>query len=300
LRLYGKESDHINRLGTYSFNGTEEKFMSANNGGRNLALVTGASSGLGTAFAERLAKDGYDLIIVARRRERLEMLAQQLQASHPVNVEVLVADLSKSDDLRTVEKRIIESTSLALLVNNAGFGGYKAFIELDPDQAEELIHLKVLAITRLTRATLPGMVQRGHGSIINVSSRLAYSGAMGSSPLPKRATYVGANAYVNAFSQLLGSELEGTGVQVQALCPGVVRTEFHERVGADPSRFPPEIVMSPEDVVKASLAALNSGEAICIPALEDQGLLQQIHEDERRLFEQTRSGRLAKRYEAQL
>jgi len=265
---------------------------------RNLALITGASSGLGAAFAERLAKDGYDLILVARRRERLEILAQQLQASHHVDVNVLAADLSKSDDLHTAEKQI-QNSDVDLLVNNAGFGGYKPFIELDPDQAEELINLKVLAITRLTRAALPGMIQRGHGAIINVSSRLAYSGAMGSSPLPKRATYVGANAYINAFSQLLASELEGTGVGVQVLCPGVVRTEFHERVGADPNRFPPEIVMSPADVVSASLAALKSGEVICIPALEDPGLVKQVQEDERRLFEQTRSGNLAKRYEVQ-
>ena len=265
---------------------------------RNLALITGASSGLGAAFAERLAKDGYDLILVARRRERLEILAQQLQASHHVDVNVLAADLSKSDDLHTAEKQI-QNSDVHLLVNNAGFGGYKPFIELDPDQAEELINLKVLAITRLTRVALPGMLQRGHGAIINVSSRLAYSGAMGSSPLPKRATYVGANAYINAFSQLLASELEGTGVGVQVLCPGVVRTEFHERVGADPNRFPPEIVMSPADVVSASLAALKSGEVICIPALEDPGLVKQVQEDERRLFEQTRSGNLAKRYEVQ-
>ncbi len=265
---------------------------------RNLALVTGASSGLGEAFAEQLAKDGYDLIIIARRRNRLDVLAQQLQASHHVSVKVLAADLSKPDDLLLVEKQIQDS-ELELLINNAGFGGYKAFIELDPDQAEELINLKVLAITRLTRAALPGMIQRGHGAIINVSSRLAYSSSMGSSPMPKRATYVGANAYINAFSQLLASELDGTGVQVQVLCPGVVRTEFHERVGADPSRFPPEIVMSPEDVVTASLAALKSGEVICIPALEDPDLVKQVHEDERRLFEQTRSGKLAKRYEAQ-
>lgn len=262
---------------------------------RNLALVTGASSGLGAAFAERLAKDGYDLIIIARRRERLEALARQLQTDHSVNVEVLVADLSMPDDIRQVEKRI-EDSELELLVNSAGFGGYKPFIELDPDTAEKLINLKVLAITRLTRAALPGMIQRGRGSIINVSSRLAFSGAMGSNPLPKRATYVGANAFINAFSQLVQSELDGTGVRVQALCPGVIRTEFHQLVGADPSRFPPEIVMSPEDVVQASLTALKNGEVVCIPALENPELLKQIQDDERQLFEQTRSGTLASKY----
>ena len=266
------------------------------NSTRNLALVTGASSGLGAAFAERLAKDGYDLIIIARRRERLESLAQQLQASHQVNIEVLVADLSRTDDLHSVEKYIAETSSLELLVNNAGFGGYRAFIELDPDKAEELINLKILAITRLTRAALPGMITRGRGSVVNVSSRLAFSGSMGSSQLPKRATYAGANAFINTFSQLLQSELEGTGVQVQTLCPGVVQTEFHEQVGIDPSRYPAAIVMRPEDVVQASLVGLQLGEVICVPALDDPALLAQIQESEKRFFELSRTGNLASRY----
>jgi uncharacterized protein len=155
--------------------------MSANNSTRPHALVTGASSGIGAAFAERLAQDGYDLIIVARRRDRLEALAEGLQANHHVNVEVIAADLSKPDDLLTVEKRIAEANMLELLVNNAGFGGYMPFVELDLGKATELINLKVLAVTRLTRAALPGMIARRQGSIINVSSRLAFSGSMGSS-----------------------------------------------------------------------------------------------------------------------
>jgi short-subunit dehydrogenase len=260
------------------------------------AVVTGGSSGIGEAFAERLAQDGYDLIIVARRRDRLETLAQRLQESHQVNVETLVADLSDHDDLRAVEKRLAQDSSLELLVNNAGFGGYMPFVELDPDKAEELINLKVLAVTRLTRAALPGMIARGRGSIINVSSRLAFSGPLGSSQLPKRATYAAANAFINTFSQLLQSELEGTGVQVQALCPGVVVTEFHTHVGTDSSRFPAAIVMKAEDLVGASLAGLKLGEVICIPAMEDSELLTQIQESQKRFFEQTRSGTAAERY----
>jgi short-subunit dehydrogenase len=134
--------------------------MSANNSMRPHALVTGGSSGIGAAFAERLAQEGYDLIIVARRRDRLESLAERLQATHPVNVEVIADDLSKFDDLLTVEKRIAEDKMLELLVNNAGFGGYMPFVELDPEKATELINLKVLAVTRLTRAALPGMIAR--------------------------------------------------------------------------------------------------------------------------------------------
>lgn len=260
------------------------------------ALVTGASSGIGSAFAERLAQDGYDLIVVARRRDRLNELAEQLKTRHAANFEVLTADLSQSNDLRKVEKRIAEDTALEMLVNNAGFGGYMPFVELDPDKAEELINLKVLAVTRLTRAALPGMIARGHGSIINVSSRLAFSAPLGSLQLPKRATYAGANAFINTFSQLLQSELEGTGVQVQALCPGLVATEFHSHVGADTSRFPAAVVMKPEELVEASLAGLKLGEVICIPAMEDTDLLTQIQESQKHFFEHTRSGAVAERY----
>jgi len=260
------------------------------------ALVTGASSGIGAAFAERLAQEGYDLIIVARRRDRLEVLAQRLKEKHKVNIEILAADLSKHDDLLNVEKHIAANPELEMLVNNAGFGGYMPFADLDPNKAEELINLKVLAVTRLTRAALPGMTARGRGFIINVSSRLAFSGPLGSSRLPKRATYAGANAYINTFSQLLQSELEGTGVQVQALNPGVVETEFHERVGADPSRFPAAIVMKPEELVEVSQKGLQLGEVICVPAMEDANLLVQIQESQKQFFEQTASGKVAERY----
>jgi len=265
---------------------------------RPRALVTGASSGIGAAFAERLAKDGYDLIVVARRGDRLNELAKHLMENYQVTVEVLVADLGKPESMQTVEKRIAEDAALDLLVNNAGFGGYMPFVDLDPDKAEELINVKVLAITRLTRAALPGMIARGSGSIINVSSRLAFSAPLGSAQLPKRATYAGVNAYINTFSQLLQSELEGTGVQVQALCPGVVATEFHSHVGADTSRFPAAIVMKPEDLVAASLAGLKLGEVICVPALEDVSQLEKIQDEQRRFFESSRTSGVASRYKA--
>src|SRR5574341_131333 len=262
---------------------------------RPRALVTGASSGIGAAFAERLARDGCDLIIVARRRDRLETLAKRLKEEQHANVEVLVADLSKSGDLRAVEKRIAED-SLEMLVNNAGFGGYMPFVQLEPDKAEELINLQVLAVTRLTRAALPGMIQRGHGAIINVASRLGFSRSVSSAQLPKRATYAAAKAYIITFTQILQGELEGTGVQLQALCPGVVRTEFHQRMGIDPGRFPPEIIMRAEEVVEASLAGLKSGEVICVPALDDPTVLTQIWESERKLLERSGGGRVARRY----
>src|SRR5512140_6232 len=133
---------------------------------RSRALITGASSGIGAAFAERLAHDQFDLILVARRRDRLAALAQKLQNEYHVSVEVLAADLSKHTDLLTVENRITEEANLEMLINNAGFGGYMPFISLEPDRAEELINVQVLAVTRLTRAALPGMIERKRGAII--------------------------------------------------------------------------------------------------------------------------------------
>ena len=263
---------------------------------RPRALVTGDSSGIGAAFAERLARDQYDLIVVARRRERLEALAERLRETHHVTVEVMVADLTQPGELRAVEKRIAEDTALELLVNNAGFGGYMPFVALDPDRAEELIRLQVVAVTLLTRAALPGMVARSHGAIINVSSRLAFSAALSSPTLPKHATYAATKAYINTFTQILHDELAETGVRVQALCPGVVRTEFHERMGLDPSRIPAAIVMSPEDIVEASLAGLKLGEVICIPALDEPSLLTQIEQDQRQLLEHSGGNTIAGRY----
>jgi short-subunit dehydrogenase len=263
---------------------------------RPRALVTGASSGIGAAFAERLAHDQYDVIVVARRRERLEALAQRLHENYHVTVHVMVADLIQRDQLHAVEKRIAEDTALELLVNNAGFGGYMPFVKLDPDRAEELINLQVVAVARLTRAALPGMIARGHGAIINVSSRLAFSAALSTPTMPKRATYAATKAYVNTFTQLLHDELAGTDVRVQALCPGVVQTEFHERMGLDPARIPAAIVMSPEDIVEASLAGLKLGEVICVPALDDPGLVAQIEQDQRQLWEHSGGNTIANRY----
>jgi short-subunit dehydrogenase len=262
------------------------------------ALVTGASAGLGAAFAERLAHDHYDLILVARRRDRLDELAQRLRADHSVTVDVVAADLTQTAGRKAVEERIAAAPALALLVNNAGFGGYRPFVTLDPDRAEEIIQLGVIAVTRLTRAALPGMIARGQGAIINVSSALAFSATLPSPPLPKRATYAGSKAFVNAFTQVLANELEGTGVHVQALCPGLVKTEFHELVGVDVANFPAGIVMAPEDVVQASLAGLALGEVVCIPALPDPAVLAHVGESQRQVFGQTRTGRLADRYQA--
>ena len=263
---------------------------------RPCAMITGASSGIGAAFAERLARDNYELIVVARRVGRLQALAQVLKAKYQASVEVLAADLSDPTQLKSVEQRLAHDSGIELLINNAGFGGYQPFVNLDPNKADELIRLQVTAVTRLTRAVLPQMISRGSGAIINVSSRLAFSGSLSAPSLPKRAVYAGTKAYINAFTQILHSELVGTGVKVQALCPGVVRTEFHERMGMDSSRIPVSMVMKPEDVVQASLAGLRLGEVICIPGLEDSSLLDQVHQSETRLWDRSSGGALVERY----
>ncbi len=260
------------------------------------ALVTGASSGLGAAFAHRLANDGYSLIIVARRAGRLEELAANLKKNHAADIEVLQADLSDRTQLKSVEDRISHGPALDLLVNNAGFGGYQPFVNLDPDKADELIRLQITAVTRLTRAALPAMIASRTGAIINVSSRLAFTGSLAAPSLPKRAVYAGTKAYINTFTQILHSEIAGTGVRVQALCPGVVKTEFHERMGIDTSHLPPSIVMKPEDVVEASLVSLLHDEVICIPALEDTSLLDKVHQSHLILWEKSNGGRIAERY----
>ncbi len=265
---------------------------------RPRALVTGASSGIGAAFAERLAREHHDLLIVARRRHRLEMLAEQLQAKHAITVEVIAADLTQPGPLQLLEKRVAQDGAIELVVNNAGFGGYMPFVALDPDRAEELIRLQVVALVRLTRAALPGMIARGRGAIVNVSSLLAFSASLASPPLQKRATYAGAKAYINTFTRILHDELQGTGVRVQALCPGLVRTEFHQQMGIDPAQFPPAMVMEPEAVVEASLAALRLGEVICVPPLADPGALARLEEAERSVFMHSISGAIAQRYQS--
>lgn len=225
------------------------------------ALVTGASSGIGQAFATRLAQDRYDLVLVARNVERLEQLAEQLRSDHGTGVKVLPADLTKTQQLRKVERHIAADEHLEILVNNAGFGTAGQFAELDIAVEEDQIRLNVLALVRLTRVALPAMVQRHRGAIINVSSMA------GMQPGPTTATYSATKAYVNTFTEGLHEELQGSGVQVQALCPGFTRTEFQQRANIDTSSLPELAWMEAADVVDASIAGLGRGDVICVPGL---------------------------------
>ena len=252
------------------------------------ALVTGASTGLGAAFATALARQQYDLTIVARSRERLEALAGRLRQSYGIAVEVVVADLTHSTVLRTVEERVAGDNALELLVNNAGFGTTGSFARLDPDQEEAEIRLNVLALVRLTRAALPGMIARGRGAIINVSSLAAFA------PGPYDATYSATKAFVNSFTEALHEELCGTGVHVQTLCPGFTHTEFQQRAGIDISKIPTFAWMTPEAVVEASLSAMQRRQVVCVPGLGNRLLALLMGAAPRRLVRRV-SGLLAHR-----
>ena len=212
---------------------------------------------------------------------------------------MIVADLTKPAGLRAVEERVRGTGNLEKLVNNAGFSGYMPFIDLAPDRAEELIQLHVVAPTRLIRAALPGMIARGGGAIINVSSLLAFSASVPAATLPKRVTYAAAKASLNAFTTLLHIELQGTGVRMQVLCPGVVDTEFHSQVDLARLAAAEVPAMKPEAVVEASLAGLRLGEVVCVPALDDPALITQCQEIERRLLQSAvRTGTVSERYAA--
>ncbi len=222
-----------------------------------LALVTGASSGMGAVFAQKLAARGYRLILVARRQERLEQLANEL----PGDAEAFPADLTNDADLRRVEKKIASEPELEILVNNAGFGTVRRFFESDLEDQERMHRLHVIAIMRLTHCALQGMVARRKGSIINVSSVAAFLHN------PLSVSYGASKAWINSFTESLSLELESIGspVRVQALCPGFTYTEFHDVLGIDRSFIPRNLWMPADVVVEASLRALDEGQLIVIP-----------------------------------
>jgi uncharacterized protein len=226
------------------------------------ALITGASAGLGAEYTRQLAATGTSLILVARRLDRLTELARELQAKHAVNVEVLQADLATSDGIDHVERRINGDETLDLLVNNAGFTGGKSFVERDAAVHMDMVQVHVAATVRLSRAALPGMISRGRGAIINVASIAAWSAFSG--PM-----YSSTKAFLVMFSDNLRSELRGSGVSVQALCPGMTHTEFHEVANIDKAIVPKPFWMTAEEVVRISLRRLGRG-AVCVPGWKNK------------------------------
>jgi hypothetical protein len=230
------------------------------------ALVTGASSGIGDAISRRLAAEGTDLVVVARDRKRLEALAKELTASHGVEVQVLRADLGKKAQLATVVDRLQAETSpVDLLVNNAGFGTYGPFIELDPDEEAREIEVNCQALVRLCHAAAPVMVARGRGAILNVSSLASRAAA------PRNATYAATKAFVSHLSEGLHEELRGTGVTVTVIEPGFTRTEFQDRAGLSHDAGMPDFLwQSAEDVASAALEGARSGKALVVPGTHNR------------------------------
>ena len=224
-----------------------------------MALVTGASSGIGNTFARRLAAAGSDLVVVARRRDRLDALAAELASAHSVAVETLVADLADPDQLATVEARLLDpDRPIDLLVNNAGAGGHGLYSSLPADDVEAMVRLNLVAPARLTSAALPAMVARGSGGIVNVSS------ISGEQPIPYVATYAATKAFLTSLSESLNEELRGKGVAVTAVLPGFTRSEFHDRADMG-RRIPGPLWMTAEEVVDSALAAVARGDAVCVP-----------------------------------
>lgn len=232
---------------------------------RRLAAVTGASAGIGESFARALAQEGWDLLLVARRRSRLEELARELREEHGTRTEVFGADLTEPAPLREIEG-VLEGEGLDLLVNNAGIGDFHPFHESDREREDAEIRLNVLAAVRLAHAALPAMVRRGRGALINVSSTAGFA------PCPRFATYGATKAFLNSFTEALHEELRDTGVQVQALCPGLTHTEIFERAKVDASGLPEFFWMEADDVVAESLSALTRGDVICVPGLANRAL----------------------------
>lgn len=222
-----------------------------------LALITGASSGIGSVFARKLAGRGYDLVLLARREDRLRALAAEL----PVKSEIVVADLSREEGIATAERAIRDCAGLEMLVNNAGFGTLGRFWEAKIEGQTQMHEVHIMATMRLTHAALKEMVPRGRGGVISVSSVAAFG------QNPGNVSYCSTKAWINSFTEGLDMELRSVGspVKVQALCPGFTVTEFHDVVGIDPRTVPSFLWMKAEDVVETSLAGLERGEVIVVP-----------------------------------
>ena len=225
------------------------------------ALITGASSGIGTVYARRLAARGHDLVIVARATDRLNTLADELRAAHGVAIEVITADLTNGAQLEPILERLRSDPPIDILVNNAGAGLLGSFVTANPDEMYKLLRLNVLVPTLLTSAVIGGMVRRGSGSIINIASVLALL------PEYSPGIYAATKSYVLTLSQSLAAEVNSKGIYVQAVLPAATRTEIYDRAGGDISKVPN--VMEVDDLVDAALIGFGRKELVTIPPVPD-------------------------------
>ena len=260
-------------------------------GTKPVAAVTGASSGIGAVYAERLAARGFGLVLVARRTERLQVLAAKVAQAHGASVEVVDADLTKEADLGRVEGVLAANPRLAMLVNNAGNGKLGATVDMSAADAASTIALNIVALTRLTRAVLPAFLSRNAGAIVNIASVMALHS------LAITSLYSGTKGFVLNFSRGLQEELAGTGVRVQVVLPAGVATEFYDQAGIPLSAFDPAAVMTTEHMVDAALAGFDQGEAVTLPSVHDSDLWKAYDDARAALFGATQTGTPAPRYQ---
>ncbi|MCV9963391.1 SDR family oxidoreductase [Pararhizobium sp. BT-229] len=230
---------------------------------KGTALITGASAGIGALYADRLAKGGYDLILVARNGERLQAVADTVSKASGRSVKTIVADLGDNNDVGRIEAVLRDDASITMLVNNAGVGAVAPLLQSDIGKMTDMIDLNVTALTRLTYAAVPGFVARGAGAIINISSIVAIG------PEILNGVYGASKAYVLAFTQSLQHELADKGVRIQAVLPGATATEFWDIAGMPHSNLPESWVMSSSDMVDAALVGFDQGEVVTIPPLQN-------------------------------
>jgi len=259
---------------------------------KGTALITGASSGIGAIYAQRLARRGHDLILVARSRGKLDSLARKIADETGRSIEVIAADLSDKVDIARVEDVLRSDQSITVLVNNAGLGATAPLVASDIGKMEEMVTLNVNALMRLTYAAAPAFVARGKGTIINISSIVAIG------PEILNGVYGGSKAFVLAFTQSLKHELADKGVTVQAVLPGATATDFWGTAGTPLEHLPGQIVMSAEDMVDAALAGLDQGELVTIPSLPDAADWQAYEAARQKMMPNLSLSKPAARYKA--
>jgi uncharacterized protein len=259
---------------------------------KGTAVVTGASSGIGVAYAEQLIQRGYDLLLVARRKERLDVLAERLTQTSHRQVSTLVADLGNPTDLAQLEHILESRDDISLLVNNAGAGAIGPILEVSVEALDDLLKVNVTALTRLTHAALQGFNKRRHGTVVNIGSVIAFKSAN------TAAAYAGSKAYVLSFSRSLQSQLKDSGIAVQVVLPGPVRTDFFSASGVSTSIFPEHLFATAEEVVEAALRGLDRGELVCIPSLADVRSWHDFDAAQRTLGEVVSDGHPSARYAA--
>jgi short-subunit dehydrogenase len=257
--------------------------------GTGRVMVTGASSGIGAAYARRLAELGYSLTLVARRRERLDELADRLRSELRAEVEVEVADLENPDHLLRLEARL-EQEAFAGLVNNAGAGGLGPIAAASSEALERNIRLNVIALARLSRAALAGFKPRGAGFLVNIGSVLAFA------PSPAAAAYSGSKAFVLNFTRSLQLEFAESDIRIQLILPGPIRTEFFSSQGMDGSVFPASSYLTAEQLVSAAMIGLERGEPVTMPSLLDTEVWEKMELLRRQFMASTLSGQLADQY----